>query len=138
MHGFTYGGHPVACATALANLAIFDREDLLGQAREKGRILQEKLQPLKQLRPVGDIRGIGLLAVIDLAKDKDSKEKFSPPSWAEREVLKEALARGLICRVTFNGLALAPPLIITEEEIDRAVSIMAEAIEAATPRIMPA
>ncbi|MCL5958611.1 MAG: aspartate aminotransferase family protein [Chloroflexi bacterium] len=105
MHGYTYSGHPTCCAVALATLDIIDREKLPQQAREKGQVLWQNLQQLKELSLVGEVRSLGLIGAVELVRSKDSKEKFTPPLTAERQVIAECFKRGLICRPSPNGIA---------------------------------
>jgi putrescine---pyruvate transaminase len=136
MHGYTYSGHPTCCAVALVTLDIIEREKIPEQAKRKGDLLLKKLAELKELDFVGEVRGLGLLAGIELVKNKQTRERFSLPMKAQAEVLKEASSRGLICRPTPNCLALAPALVITDEQIERLVKILSESIQAAKPRLM--
>ena len=73
-HLLTFGGHPAACAAALQNLVIFEREDLVGQSAEKGKYLRSRLEELRAHPTVGDVRGIGLMCGIDLVKNKETRE----------------------------------------------------------------
>src|SRR5215218_4697511 len=128
MHGLTFGGHPVACAAALANLDIMLEEDLPGKAKATGLYLRNELEAAFSNHPnVGDIRGAGLFLGVELVKDKATKE---PP--AEPELLHWLTDRmreqGLILRNDDRGdptTQLCPPLVITKEECDRVVAILA-------------
>ena len=77
-HGFTFGGHPVACAVALANIDVIEREELCEHVRANEGALREMLEALRDLPIVGDVRGAGYFQAIELVKDKDTKETFSP------------------------------------------------------------
>jgi adenosylmethionine-8-amino-7-oxononanoate aminotransferase len=123
-HLLTYGGQPVACAAALANLDILQRERLVENAAEQGRYLLSRLQDLAAHHPtVGDVRGLGLLCALELVANRDTKElfRFDGP---ELPRLPEILAElGLLTRVDPH-LYLAPPLCIQRHEIDQLVSVV--------------
>jgi adenosylmethionine-8-amino-7-oxononanoate aminotransferase len=128
-HGYTYTGHPTVCAAGLANLEIIEREKLVQKAREQGRYLQKELATLRALPLVGDVRGQGLIAAVELVKDKETKEMFPAEVQVARKVWERALANGLVTRVGgTNIIALCPPLIITREQIDAMVSTLRDAI----------
>ena len=130
-HGYTYTGHPTVCAAGLANLEILAREKLVQKAREQGRYLQKKLATLRNLPLVGDVRGQGLIAAVELVKDKDSKEMFPAEVQVARKVWEKALQQGLVTRVGgTNVIALCPPLIITREQIDELVATLRNALSA--------
>jgi adenosylmethionine-8-amino-7-oxononanoate aminotransferase len=129
-HGYTYTGHPVVCAAGLANLEIIEREKLVQKAREQGKYLQKKLATLRDLSVVGDVRGQGLMAAVELVKDKTTKEMFPAELQVARKVWEKALDKGVITRVAgTNNIALCPPLIITREQIDELVATLRRAIE---------
>ena len=130
-HGYTYTGHPVACAAALANLDIIERERLVERAAELGPYLQERLATLSDLPAVGHVRGRGLMAAVELVKDKATRDPFAPEEQVGRRVLEEALANGLLLRVCpGDALALCPPLVVTREQIDEMVAVLRDAITA--------
>ena len=130
-HGYTYTGHPVACAAALANLDIIERERLVERAAEMGPYLQERLATLSDLPAVGHVRGRGLMAAVELVKDKATRDPFALEEQVGRRVLEEALANGLLLRVCpGDTLALCPPLVVTREQIDEMVAVLRDAITA--------
>jgi putrescine aminotransferase len=130
-HGFTYSGHPVCCAAALANLDIIEGEDLPANAARVGAYLQERLAELHRYDSVGDIRGMGLMAGIELVADKQTKRGFSHPHTACERVEREAWERGLYCRAMgIEVVGLAPPLTITTDVVDEMVDSLAASIEA--------
>jgi adenosylmethionine-8-amino-7-oxononanoate aminotransferase len=137
-HGLTFGGHPVSCAAALANLDIFLEEDLAGQAARTGAYLREELEAAFADHPnVGDIRGAGLFLGVELVADKATKR--SPE---DRELLGWLTdfmrQRGLILRNDDRNdptTQICPPLVITKEECDRVVAILAEAFDELGRRI---
>jgi adenosylmethionine-8-amino-7-oxononanoate aminotransferase len=129
-HGYTYTGHPTVCAAGLANLQIIEREKLVQKAREQGRYLQKRLAGLLELPIVGDIRGKGLMAAVEIVKDKATKEMFPVELRIAWKVWEKALSKGVITRVAgANNIALCPPLIITREQIDELVAALRGAIE---------
>ena len=128
MHVFTYSGHPVPCAVALANLDILEHEGVVDGVAAKGRRLRERLDELHDFPEVGDIRSAGLMAGVELVRNQDTRE---PYLLSERPtaVAAAALERGLATRALLGGtMQLAPPLIVSDDEIDRAVDILAESI----------
>ncbi|MBI4898188.1 MAG: aspartate aminotransferase family protein [Actinobacteria bacterium] len=136
-HGITFGGHPVSAAIALANIAIFEREDLCGHVRAKEPEFRGMLEGLRELPIVGDVRGAGFFQAIELVKDKETRESFSDEECEVllRGFLSNALFdKGLICRADDRGdpvIQLSPPLIADSEqfeEIDRILrSVLTEA-----------
>ena len=130
MHGFTYSGHPVSCAVALANLDILEREQLVSQVAARGRYLAKRLHELRELPYVGDVRSLGLMAGVEIVADKATKERFPSVGLARTAaVAKSAREYGLVTRPLLDDiLLLAPPFVITEEEIDRAVNALRESI----------
>ena len=128
MHGYTCSAHPVACAVALANLRIIEEEDLVGRSARLGKRLLEKLQPLKDAPHVGEVRGLGLLAGIELVADRATRERFTEAAGIGKKVRDELFCLGLCTRVTDDIICLAPPLVISEEEIDRLADIVRQAV----------
>jgi len=139
-HGHTYIGHATACAAALAvQRAIRDR-DLLASVRVRGEALKRELRTnLGQNPHVGDIRGRGLLRGIELVADRETKEPFDPALQLHARVKAEAMARGLVCYpsggsadgVRGDHVLLAPPFIVSENQIGEIVGRVGEAIDAA-------
>lgn len=135
-HGYTYTGHPTVCAAGLANLEIIEREKLVQKAREQGKYLRKKLETLRSLPIVGDIRSQGLIAAVELVKDRETKEMFPADLQIARKVWEKALEHGVICRVAgANNIALCPPLIITTEQIDELVTTIGNAIRSVMAEI---
>jgi adenosylmethionine-8-amino-7-oxononanoate aminotransferase len=132
MHALTYSGHPTACAVGLANIAILERENLVEAAALKGARLNARLAELCSLEHVGDVRGLGLMAGIELVEDKMTKQPFDQSRKMGERVLRECGARGLVSRVRGDIVCIAPAFVVTDEQIDRIVNILGEAIPAAT------
>jgi len=130
-HGFTYSGHPVCCAAALANLDIIEGEALPDNAKRVGAHLLERLHELERYDSVGEVRGMGLMAGIEFVTDKETKRGFADPHRACERVEHEAWARGLYCRAMgVEVVGLAPPLTIDTATVDQMVDILASSIEA--------
>jgi putrescine---pyruvate transaminase len=131
MHGYTYSGHALACAAANANLAIVEAEDLPRRAREVGGYLQEQVAGFARYARVGDIRGKGLMAAVELVADRDTKEMLTPASPYVQQLVATARREGAIIRVQGNRLILSPPLVFTRDDVDESVRILHTAFEAA-------
>ncbi len=137
-HGFTYMGHPAACAAALANLAIIEEEGLVANAAEVGSYLLERMHELERFETVGQVRGLGLMVGIELVADATTGRGFANPHQACEMVEHEAWERGLYCRAMgLEVVGLAPPLNIDRETADRIVEILADSIEAMEAAVMP-
>jgi adenosylmethionine-8-amino-7-oxononanoate aminotransferase len=122
-HLLTFGGHAVACAAALANIAILQDEGLVEQAATMGTYLLDQLRQLQFHATIGDVRGIGLLVGVELVKDRQSKEKFAMGSEEITTLNTLLLENGLLTRAT-HIISLSPPLCITRAEVDRMVEII--------------
>jgi adenosylmethionine-8-amino-7-oxononanoate aminotransferase len=121
-HGLTYTAHPMCAAAALANLDLFEKEDLVANAASVGAYLQERLRSNFAEHPlVGEVRGIGMIAGIELVKDKRTKESFDPKLAISRRLHELLLNEGLVCRPIANMLAFSPPLILKKSEVDEIV-----------------
>jgi len=131
-HGYTYSGHPVGCAVALANLQIIEQEGLVEQARDNGAYLHAQLNDiLMPLKHVGEIRGKGLLAGVQLVKEKSSKTLPDPAEKWPLKVTTKARELGVVVRPlpSVATLAISPPLTISRQEIDELVAALKTAIE---------
>ncbi len=131
-HGHTYTGNPVACAAALANLDVFEREKTLAQLQEKMTSLSHHLKNLSHLSHVGDIRQKGFMVGIELVRDKTTKEPYPLEENIGRRVIKEARSHGLIIRPLGDVIVLMPPLSITTTELRQIVNVTAAAIKTVT------
>jgi len=131
MHGYTYCGHPVACAVALKNLEIIERENLRANAVQVGGRLLEGLRSLLDLPVVGDIRGAGLLASVELVADKESRT----PIEVRRQEIADRVRdeQGVIVRSIYQNVILAPCLILTEQEADRIVEALRQVLATTGP-----
>lgn len=136
MHGFTYSGHPVGSAVALANLDLMEREDLVGNAARLGPHLVARLRERVGDHPyVGDVRGVGLMAGVEFVADRETGRRFPVASGAHKLVAARAAREGVLTRALpyLPVTAFSPPLNITAAEIDEAVERYATALEAVTP-----
>ncbi|MGK2741756.1 aspartate aminotransferase family protein [Tepidicaulis sp. LMO-SS28] len=116
-HGFTYSGHPVACAVALANLDVMEKENLVEKAGgEIGTYFQKKLQELADHPIIGQVRGVGLLGAMELVKDKKTRERFEGDTGTLCR--DHCFNNDLVMRAIGNTMVLSPPLVITKDEID--------------------
>ena len=136
MHGFTYSGHPVGGAIAMANLDIMERDALPARAASLGPVLREALTTKIGDHPfVGDIRSVGLMAAIEFVSDRATRDRL--PTGAHKIVSKHAMAEGVLTRaLPFLPVnSMSPPLTITEAEIDEATTRYARALAKAVPEI---
>jgi adenosylmethionine-8-amino-7-oxononanoate aminotransferase len=130
-HLLTFGGQAVAAAAALKNIEILHRENLPQRSAEMGAYLLQSLQQLADNHPtVGDVRGLGLYCALELVKDKTTKEKIARDSDFVKTLNKAIAERRLLTRV-WNIVHIAPPLVVTHEEIDRIVAILDESLTVA-------
>ncbi|MDR6433869.1 aspartate aminotransferase family protein [Brucella pseudogrignonensis] len=120
-HGFTASGHPVATAVGVENLKIIEERDLIGNAARMGAILQSQLAELADHPLVGEVRGAGLIAGIELVADKESRRPFSAPGKIGARAFAAGHENGLIVRAIGDVVALCPPLIINEEQVHETV-----------------
>ncbi|WP_179402486.1 aspartate aminotransferase family protein [Burkholderia guangdongensis] len=132
MHGYTYAGHPVACAAAIANLKIVVDEDLASRAATQGDYLLESLRPFaRRYAAVGDVRGKGLMIALDLVKDKATREPIDPTDGYANRVAEIARAHGALVRPVGTKIILSPPLVIEREQLDALVSALAAGFDGA-------
>jgi 4-aminobutyrate--pyruvate transaminase len=111
-HGFTYGGHPVACAVALEVLKIYAETHLVDHVKAVSPAFLSALERVRDHPLVGDVRGIGLIAGVELMKDKGSKTPFDPVERVGAKVEAACLEQGLIVRAIGDRIAFCPPLIM--------------------------
>lgn len=123
-HGYTGSAHPVATAVALENLKIIEERDLIGNAAKLEHQFQTGLRELGELPFVGEVRGVGLIAAVELVADKASRRPFSKPGQVGSLAMQIAHDHGLIFRAIGDTLALCPPLIVTEDQIREIIARM--------------
>lgn len=129
-NGYTYSGHPVACAAALKNIEIIEKENLLGHCREVAPYFQQKLSELASLAIVKDVRGMGLMACVEC------EDAVSESGEGVAEIIdRECQALGLIVRPIYNMCVMSPPLTITRAEIDELVEMLKAGIERAAKAV---
>jgi 4-aminobutyrate---pyruvate transaminase len=128
-HGYTYTGHPAACAVALEVLDIFEERDLLGHVRRVGPMMQEGVRKLTGHPLVGEVRGVGLVAGMELVPDKPGRGTFDPLGSAGALFVARAQANGLIVRNLQDTVALCPPLIISEGEVEEMLRKFGKALD---------
>ena len=122
-HGYTYSGHPLACAAALATLDVYKEESLFERAKGLESYFCDAVHSLSDLEEIKDIRNIGLVAGIEL------RERHKSPLTFARDVFEECFENGVLIRTTGNTLAISPPLIISKKEIDQIFSVIKKAIK---------
>lgn len=143
--GFTFSAHPGACAAALEVLNIYREDDILARARRAANHLWEHLAVLKSHPIVGDVRGLGLLAGIEIVKDKDSGEPFPPDQRVSSRLLEHCLDHGLVVYpgtgsvdgVKGDHLLIAPPLNIEDQEVEMIVDRLALALDQLAEELLP-
>lgn len=128
-HGFTSGGHPVGAAVALENLRIIEERDLVAQAARVGAYLQTRLAALLDHPLVGQVRGVAMIGAIELVTDKRLRTALEPVGRLGA-MMNAALQRnGVICRNMGDAIAVCPPLIVTEAEIDLLIEAVLKSLE---------
>jgi 4-aminobutyrate--pyruvate transaminase len=128
--GYTYSGHPVAAAVALETLRIYEERDMLGHVRSVMGTFQEQMQAFADHPLVSEVRGVGLFAALELSPDPENKGLFDPAAKVAPGMMARSQAHGLITRaLPSDGIALCPPLIITEEQIGVCMERMSIALD---------
>lgn len=135
-HGFTYSGHPVASAAALETLKIYEERDIVGHVKSVSEHFQLSARRFSDHPLVGEVRGIGLMAGIELVRHKETKERFEPELGVGALVADKGLAHQVMFRALGDTLAFAPPLIITEAEIDQLFAGFGKALDDAKVEII--
>ena len=129
-HGYTYSGHPVTTAVALEVLKIYEEMDINARARRLGRRMMEGLQRFADHPLVGEVKGVGMIAGIELVKDKRTRAAYEPAGRAGKVVDKFGRDNGLVLRVIGDRIAFAPPLVISEAEIEDMVTRLGRTFDA--------
>lgn len=140
--GLTYSAHPVSCAAAVETLKIYEEDNLIANAVVMGKYIEEKVETMKAIHPsIGDFRNTGLLGCIELVKNRDTKEPMAPFNAKPDEmlVMNKVAAKikelGMYTFVRWGFIFIAPPLIITKEQIDEGLAIISEAIKIADENV---
>ncbi len=128
MHAATYSGHPTCCAVALANLKIIEDEKLVERAAVQGAKLMQSLASLRGMEGVGEVRGLGLIAAVEIVADKNTRAQFPADRQLSQRMMDALLAKGLYTRVLFDAIAVCPPLVVTDSQIDQIAQIIRETI----------
>ena len=115
-HGFTYGGHPVACAVAIETLKIYEERDIVGHVRDVAPVFLAGLEAFRDHPLVGDVRGVGLIAGVELMQDKARREPFPAAAGVGAKVMAACEQEGLIVRAIGDRIAFTPPLILDHKE----------------------
>ena len=134
-HGFTASGHPVATAVGLENLHIIEERDLIGNAARMGARMQDGLRAYADHPLVGEVRGAGLIAGLELVADKATKRPFDPVGRVGLMAFETGHEEGLICRNVGDTLALCPPMIVTETDVDEIVARMGRILDRTAERL---
>ena len=141
--GLTYSAHPVSCAAALEMLKIYEDDDLIENTKHMGKYVDEQVELLKQKHPsIGDWRNTGLLGCIELVKNKKTKEPMAPFNAKpdEMTIMNKVAAKikelGMYTFVRWSYIFIAPPLIITKEQIDEGLKIISEALKIADETVL--
>ena len=129
-HGYTYSGHPLACAVALEALRLYEQEGLIARADQMGGYLQQSIASLADHPLVGQARGLGMIGAIELAADRAQRRAFDPSLGVAAQVVSRARAHGAILRsMTGDVVAFSPPLIITQSEVEELMGIVRVALD---------
>ena len=131
-HGHTYTANPLACAAAIANLELFEKQKTLEKLQPKIRLIKNRLEAFYKLKCVGDIRQCGAMVGIELVRDKTTKAPFEIKEKIGVRVIERARKKGAILRPLGPVIVLMPPLAMTERELDRLLDITYESIKEAT------
>jgi adenosylmethionine-8-amino-7-oxononanoate aminotransferase len=134
-NGFTYSGHPVACAAALKNIEIMEREELCAHVREVGPYFQERLAELNEIPIVGDVRGEGLMACVECVISRESQDPLVLDKEIGGRIDAHCQRLGLIVRPLINMCVMSPPLVITKPQVDDLVAILRQGIELAMAEV---
>lgn len=128
-HGFTYGGHPVAAAVAVEALKIYEEIDLVSRTRAIGKRLQDGLRAVSGHPLVGEVRGVGMVAAVEVVEDKATKKPFDPSQKVGASLQERAQEDGLILRAMGDSIAFSPPLILKESECDEILEKFSTALD---------
>ncbi len=129
-HGYTYSSHPVPAAVAIETLKIYAERDIVGHVRRVGPRLQKGVRRFADHPLIGEARGVGLIAAVELSRDKATKATFDPTAGVGAYLVKRAQAHGAILRVMPGDMvAFSPPLVISEEEIDALLDAFGKALD---------
>jgi 4-aminobutyrate--pyruvate transaminase len=128
-HGYTYSGHPLSTAVGVKTLEIYQRDDTVGQVRAKAPHFQKRLKAMQEHPLVGEARGVGLIGGVELVADKTAKTPFDPKRLVGAKAAGFCQDEGLVVRAITDTLAVCPPLIISDDEIDELFDAMQRALD---------
>ncbi len=129
-HGFTYSGHPVACAVAVKTLEMYERINIVGHVQKVAPVFEARLKALRDHPLVGETRGVGLIGAVELVKDTATKQSFEPRQGVGPKLVALAQEEGLICRaIAGDSIALCPPMVINADEINQMFDSLGRALE---------
>ena len=128
-HGYTYSGHPVACAVAVKTLEIYERDNMLEHVNKVSPTFTERLKKCDQYDLVGNTRGIGLIGAMEFVSEKNSNKGFEKKGVAGKIFADHAKDNGLIVRAIGDVIAFCPPLIITDSQINDMFDIVEESLK---------
>lgn len=131
-HGFTYSGHPVACAAGLKNIEIMERENICDHVMDVGAYFEQQIRGLGDLDIVGDVRGRKFMMCLENVANKETKELIDAAAKVGNRIADHCQARGLIVRPIAHMNVLSPPLILTRDDVDFLTATLRESIEATT------
>jgi adenosylmethionine-8-amino-7-oxononanoate aminotransferase len=132
MLGCTNSAHATACAVALRNIQILEAEGLVARAEEMGRKLQTGLGSLIEMPHVGNVRGLGMMAAVEIVEDKATKRPYPANTGVGPKLVKALRERGVVTRAKGESMLFAPPLVITDDQLDQIVNAAADAIDSVT------
>ncbi|WP_163140646.1 adenosylmethionine--8-amino-7-oxononanoate transaminase [Bacillus sp. 22-7] len=133
-HGHSYTGNQLGCAVALANLKIYEKENLVEQAAKKAEVIQSELAALESLKHIGDIRQVGLMCGIELVQDKETGKPFPWESRMGYHSTLEMRKKGMLTRPLGDVIVFLPPLASTDDQIRKMIQIMKDSIVAVTEK----
>ncbi|MEM7542849.1 MAG: aminotransferase [Pseudomonadota bacterium] len=131
-HGYTYSGHPVACAVGLKTLEIYERDEIFDKAAALTPHFQQRLRSFADHPMVGEVRGAGLLGAIEFVANKETKALFDPPGTVGAHCVQQCHANGLVIRPLGDTMGFCPPLIVTPEQIDEIFDKFEKSLDATT------
>lgn len=129
-HGHTFTGNPIACATAIANLQLYEKKNLIEDVKKKSRLIKRRLDEINSIEIVGDVRHKGMLVGIELVKDKKSKKPFTiKGKEISQLIMQESLKRGVFLRPLGHIMLLVPPLATPDKELNMLIDVAIETIK---------
>ncbi len=129
-HGHTFGGNPLGAAVSLANLELFAQQHVIERLQPKIELLSRLLESLRDLPQVGDVRQCGMMAGVELVRNRTTKEPFAWEEQQGAQVCRQSVRRGVLLRPLGNVVVIMPPLSITQEELERIGSTLRQAVVA--------